>query len=135
MLQVEERADCFTRVVGVYQDRAPLQEVPITFQDKIDSCAEEWLARADEGGQRLAGNRAEGLLECDPFILAQDGLASADETVPLADQRRHVGDFEAAWFPFLDGTAQNPEGLQEKRLDEVRLQATRFGALHVLPDP
>ena len=105
VLQIEERADCFARVVGVHQDRAALQEVPIALQDEIDGCGEEWLARTDERGQRLAGNGAEGLLEGDPLILAQDGLADADQTVPLADQGGHVGDFEAAWLAFLDGAA------------------------------
>ena len=99
VLQVEERADCFTRVVGVYQDRAALQEVPIPFQDEIDGRAEEWLARTDESRQRLAGNCAERLLEGDPLILAEDWLAGADQTVPLTDQGGHMGDFVSVSVP------------------------------------
>ena len=45
-----------------------------------------------------------------------------------------MSDLEAARLAFLDGAAQNPERLQEKRFDEVRLEAPGFGALHVLPD-
>src|SRR5205823_210914 len=122
-------------VVGIYQDRAPLQEIPITFQNEIDSCAEKWLTGTDESGQRLPRHRTERLLEGDPFVLAQDRLARADETVPLADQGGYVRDFKTSRFTLLDRTAQNPEGLQEERFDEVRLEAPCFEALHVLPDP
>ena len=85
VLQVEERADCVTRIVGVHQHRAALQEVSIALQDEIDRSAEEWLAGTDECGQRLAGTRAQGLLESDPFIFTQHWLTGPDQAVPLAD--------------------------------------------------
>src|ERR1700722_19717575 len=43
-----------------------------------------------------------------------------------------MGDLETAWLALLDGTAQHPECLQEKRFDKVRLKTPRFRALHVL---
>src|ERR1035437_6101881 len=54
--------------------------------------------------------------------------------VPLADQRRHVGDLEAAWLAFPNRAAENAESFQEKRLNEVRLKTAGVGALHVFTD-
>ena len=97
--------DCFARVVGVYEDCTALQEVPVALKDEIDGRREERLTWTDEGGQRLARNGAERLFEGDPLILALYWLTDTDQTVPLADQGRHVGDLEAAWLAFPDGAA------------------------------
>lgn len=43
-------------------------------------------------------------------------------------------DFVAPGFALADATAEPLKSLQKERLDVVRLQAARFGALHVLPD-
>ena len=50
MLQIEERADFLTRIVGIDQDCASLQQIAIPFQNQIDGRTEQGLARTDESG-------------------------------------------------------------------------------------
>jgi len=45
-----------------------------------------------------------------------------------------MGDLMAAWFPLSGRATKAAERFEEKGLDVMRLQAARFGALHVLPN-
>ena len=73
-------------------------------------------------------------LKGDPLVARQHRLADADQAVAVADGRGHVGDLVAARLALLDGAAQALEGLEEERLDVVRLEAAGLGPLHVLAD-
>lgn len=46
-----------------------------------------------------------------------------------------MGDFVAARLALADRSAEAPEGFQKEGLDVVRLQAARFGALHLFAHP
>ena len=92
------------------------------------------MARADEGGQRLALRRHQRLLEGDALVARQHRLADADQAVAVAHRRRNVGDLVAARLPLLGRSAQALEGFEKERLDVVRLQAAGVGAFHVLAD-
>ena len=92
------------------------------------------MAGADEGRQRLALRRDERLLEGDALVARQDGLAEADQSVPVAHRRRNMGDLVAPGFALLDRAAEAFEGLEEEGLDIMGLKPARLGPLHLLAD-
>ena len=106
----------------------------MALEGEVDDRVEQRMAGADEGGQRLAVRRDQRLLEGDALVARQHRLADADQAVAVAHRRRDVGDLVAARLALLGRAAQPLEGLEEERLDVVRLQAAGLGALHVLAD-
>src|SRR5690606_1694477 len=114
--------------------RAAAQEVAVALEGQVEHRVEERMPGADEGRERLAGRRDQRLLEGDALVAREDRLADADQAVALADGRRHVGDLVAARLALASGAAETLERLQEERLDVVRLEAPRLGALHLLAD-
>src|SRR6516164_4587369 len=65
----------------------------------------------------------------------QDGFACPDHTVAVAYRRRDMGDFVTARLALASCASKVFECFDEERLDVVRLQASRFCAFHVLPNP
>ena len=114
--------------------RFSAQQVAVALQREINDGVEQWVAGTDKGRQRLAGWGDEVLLEGDPFVAVEHGLAGADQPVALAYDRRDVGHLVTARLPLPHGTPKPTEALEEKGLDVVGLEAAGLGALHVLPD-
>ena len=106
----------------------------MALQGEVDGGGQQWVAGRDEGRQRLARWRDQRLFEGDPFVARQHRLTEPDEAVAVAKRGRDVGQLVAPRLTLLEGAAQAGEGLEEERLDVVRLEASRLGALHVLPD-
>ena len=106
----------------------------IALKRQIEHGVEQRMARTHECRQRLSLRRHQRLLERDAFVARKHRLADADQTVAVAHRRRNVRHLVAARFPLLGRAAQALEGLEKERLDVVRLQATRVGALHVFAD-
>ena len=106
----------------------------MALEGQVDDRVEQRMARADEGGQRLARRRDQRLLEGDALVARQHRLADADQAVAVAHRRRDVGDLVAARLALLGRAAQALEGLEEEGLDVVRLQAAGLGPLHLLAD-
>ncbi len=134
MLQIEQHARRGAGVALVDQHGAALQQVAVALQGEIDDSVEQRVARADEGGQRLALRRNQGLLEGDAFVARQHGFADTDEAVAVADRGRHMGDFVPPRFPLLGAAAEKLEGFVKERFDVVGLQTARVGAFHVRAD-
>ena len=134
VLDVEQHARLGPRVALVHQHRAALEQVAVAFEREVDDRVEQRMARADEGGQRLAVRRHQGLLEGDALVAGQHRLADADQAVAVAHRGRDVGDLVAARLALLGRAAQKPERLVEEGLDVVRLQAAGLGPLHVFAD-
>ena len=86
-------------------------------------------------GGRLALRRHERFLECDALVSLKHGLSDADEPISIAYRGRDAGDLVATWLALPDGPGKTLEGLQEERLDIVRLQSPSFSSLHVLTNP
>ena len=106
----------------------------MALEGEVDDRVEQRMARADEGGQRLALRRDQRLLEGDALVAGQHRLADADQAVAVADRGRDVGDLVAARLALLGRAAEAPERLEEERLDVVRLEPAGLGPLHVLAD-
>ena len=68
----------------------------MALEREVDRRVEQRMARADEGGQRLALRRDQRLLEGDALVARQHRLADADQAVAVAHRRRDVGDLVAA---------------------------------------
>ena len=68
-----------------------LQQVAVALEREVDGGVEQRMARADEGGQRLALRRDQRLLEGDALVARQHRLADADQAVAVADRRRARG--------------------------------------------
>jgi hypothetical protein len=134
VLEVEEEARLVAIVLFVNQHGAATEEVAVTLQREVDHSIEERMARADESRQGLPRWGDEVLLEGDPLVAMQHGLAGADQPVALAYDRRDVGDLVAAGLPLAHGATKPTERLQEERLDVVGLEPPRLGPLHVLAD-
>ena len=84
MLQVEEHARLRARVALVHQHGAALEQVAVALEREVDDRVEQRMARADEGGQRLALRRDQRLLEGDALVARQHRLADADQAVAVA---------------------------------------------------
>ena len=132
VLQIEEQPGVLAGVVVVHQDRAALQQVAVALENEVDGGVEERVARADQLGARLLVHPV--LLEADALVAREDRAPDADQAVALADGRRDVGDLVAARLAPVDRAAETREGLEEERLDVVRLEPAGVGALHVLAD-
>src|SRR5688500_4956206 len=106
----------------------------MTLKAEPDARAEQRMARADNGGQRLTRRRNQRLLESDAFVAWQHRFADADQAISIAYRGWDVGDLVAARFALLGRSTQALEGFVKERLDVVRLQAAGIGALHVFAD-
>ena len=85
VLDVEQHARLGPGVALVDQHRAALEQVAVAFEGEVDDVAvEQRMARADEGGQRLAVRRDQRLLEGDALVARQHRLADADQAVAVA---------------------------------------------------
>ena len=109
-------------------------EDPAALADAVARFFEERMAGADEGGDGLPGLADQLFLEGDALIAREDRRPGADLTVTIPEQARTARDLEPALLPLADLAAQPTEGLHEESLDVVRLEAARFGPLHVLAD-
>lgn len=121
MFEEEDHARIHARVALVHQHRAAPQQIAVALEREVEGGVEQRVARADEGGERLARRRDQLLFEGDALVLREYGIARADLTVAVAHRRGHVGDLVAARLALADGAAETPEGLEEERFDVVRL--------------
>src|SRR5713101_5139810 len=92
------------------------------------------MAGTYERGQRLASDTGQVFLKGDPLVARQHGLARANDAVTITNDRGDVGNLVTVRFALAQGAAKQRKRFTEERGDEVRLQATGFGALHVLTD-
>ena len=138
VLQIEQHSWCGAWVALVDQHGAAFEQVAIALQGEVDDGIKQRMAGADEGGERLALGRDQGLLEGDTLVARQYRFADADEAVAVAHRGGDMADLIAAGLTLFGGAAEPLECLMEEGLDVVRLQAAGVGALHVFadaPDP
>jgi hypothetical protein len=101
--------------------------------DSIDGwpgCMEHGAAEA-----RLVELLDRGALETDALVSLQHGflfppITARDAAVALSYGGRNMGNLEAPDFAGMRRATKRIEGFQEKRPDEIRLQAAGFGLLH-----
>src|SRR2546421_12426806 len=98
VLQIHQRPRLFARIVGIYQHRPSLEEIPVALQHEINSGVEEGMAGAEEDSKRLAGHRDQRFLEGDTLIAWQHRLTRADLAVTGANDSGYVGDLIPSSF-------------------------------------
>src|SRR5437899_2645052 len=84
--------------------------------------------------KRLSRWRDQILFESDPLISREHRVADANDTVAIAHWRRHMTYFIPSRFPLSRRSAEVAKRFEKERLDIVRLQTSRFRALHFLPN-
>ena len=134
MLHVEQHAGFGAHIAFIHQHGAAFQQVPIAFQGEVNDGIEQGMARTDKGSQRLALWSHQGFFKGNPLVTRQDGLANADEAVPVPYRGGDMSDFVAAGFTLLDGAAKALEGFVKEGFDVMGLQAAGVGTFHVLSD-
>ena len=135
VFEVEQHSGALAGIALVDQHGTAAQEVAVALQRHVERRIQQRMAGADVGRERAAGWGDQHLVERDPLVSRQDGLADANDAVAVSDRRRNVGDLEAVRFALLHRATEALERLEEERLDVERLQLARLGALHVLADP
>src|SRR5690606_2998799 len=135
VLEVEDEPWLFAGVALVDEDGSAPQEVAVALEGEVERRVEEGVAGADEGREGLARRRDQLLLEGEPFVALGDRLADPDLPVAVPDQGGDVPDLVAPRLALAHGPVEPLKGLEEERLDVMRLQPPRLGALHLLPDP
>src|SRR5690349_7258505 len=94
----------------------------------------------NRAGKTSLVERLDGLtLEANPLVALQDRLmiapiASGDAAIALADRSRNMGDFKAAGFARVRGTAERIKRLQEKRTHEIRLKPPSLSFFYLFFD-
>jgi hypothetical protein len=134
MLKVEEDTRRRARISVVDQYRAPTEEVAVAFERDVERGAEQRMPRMDKRGKRLTRRVDKRLLEGDPLVPRQNWFAESDRSIAIPDRRRNMGDFVASALALLHRSAKPLERLEEEGLYVMRLEASCFGALHLLAD-
>lgn len=132
VLEIDQQMRCRARVGLVDQDRTLAQQGLEALEHEVDHGAEQGMAGRRQLGLGLAGDQ--GLLEGDPGVAVEHGVAAADQPVAPLERPGHAQDLEPAALALGDAAAEQGEGLAEEGADEVRLQAAGGGALHLLAD-
>src|SRR4029078_7441756 len=93
--ECEWHARVVSLVTISYERSAPLQEIAMPLKREVEGSVQEWVARADEGGQRLTLGRDELFLEGDPLVSRKDGIARPNLAITVPHRGRHMRDFVA----------------------------------------
>ena len=107
----------------------------MAFKRQIKRRIEQRMAGADKRGRRLALWCDQRLLKSDALVAREHRLTRSDHAVPIAYRCGDVRHFIAAGLALASCASKVFECFDEERLDVVRLQASRFCAFHVLPNP
>src|SRR5690606_22809586 len=86
----------------------------------------------NELSHRLASDADQILFKRYTLVFREDGVAHANQSVPIPYHCRDVGNLKSFWLPFASCAAQSLESFKEERSNEMRLKATRLGSFHVL---
>src|SRR5690606_8808620 len=135
VLEVEDEPGLLAGVALVDEDGTTAQEVAVALEGEVERRVEEGVTGADEGREGLARRRDQILLVGDPLVALEDRLADPDHPVAVPDQGGDVPDLVAPRLALAHRPPEPLKGLEEERLDVMRLQPPRLGALHLLPDP
>ena len=106
VFEIEKHAGLRPRIALVDQHRAALEQITLPFEGEIEHRVQQRMARADEGGRRLAGRRHQLLFKGDALVARQHRLADPDQTIAVANQGRHVGHLETAGLAPFGRAAQ-----------------------------
>jgi len=92
------------------------------------------MARTNELCQGLAWDADQFFLERQAFVSREDGIAHADDPVPVANDGRNVGRLVTLRLPFPQGSAEPLEGFIEEGGNEMGLKTASLGPFHVFPN-
>jgi len=87
----------------------------MAFERQVERGIEQRMARAEEGGQRLAVRRDQRFLKDDALVTWQHRFAQSDQAVAVAHRRGDVGNFIAARLALAYGAAELGEGFEEEK--------------------
>src|SRR5262249_5750702 len=121
VFEVEQGTDVSLGSVGSHEDCPAFEQLAMAFKYQVSDRIQERMARAHERRQGLAQPADQVLLEGDPLVGGQHGLAPADEPVTAPYRRRHMGDLVSARLALAARASQLAEGFEEKTGNEVRL--------------
>src|SRR5713101_3382596 len=84
------------------------------------------MAGTYERGQRLASDTGQVFLKGDPLVARQHGLARANDTVTITNDRGDVGNFVAVRLALAQGAAKQRKRFTEERGDESLMRQGAF---------
>jgi len=113
MLEEDEEARLVATVLLVDQHAAATKKVAVALQRQVDHRVEQRVARTDERRQGLAERGDEVLLEGDPLVAAEHGLASADQSVAAPHAPRYVSDLVPTGLALAHGATEPTERLRK----------------------
>src|SRR5437867_13255155 len=90
------------------------------------------MTRADKLRSGFPQDLDEVLLECDSLVLRLQAQPPSDENVTVSDGGGNVRDLESTRLAFVNRAPRLAERLKEESLDEMRLEFSSFGTLHLL---
>lgn len=132
VLQIDEEARLQAIIRFVHQHAALLEQRLEALQRHVHHGAEQRVAGRQKLHLRLAGDQR--LLERDPRIAVEHGIAAPDQAVALLQHAGHAGDLVAALLAPGDAAAKRREGFAEEGADEVGLEPAHLRPLHLLAD-
>ena len=134
-LDVEQKSCIFAKVAFVNENRAALQNVRISFQNNVDCGLKKRMPRSEQSGLNVGALQSRiWLVKADPLIALQHRVCESRFLAPVSDYIRHKSNLVPACFSGARFAAKPCERLNEKSLNEVRLEFLRLHTLHFFTD-
>src|SRR5262245_38765457 len=92
------------------------------------------MSRTYKRSHRFARDVYLILLKGNPLIPLEHRITRANDAISIANPSRDMRDLVSVRLSFSDRASEASERLSEKRGNEMRLQATRLCAVHLLLD-
>ena len=132
VLQQREDARLCARIGLVHQRRPPGEVLAAALEDALHGGVHDRVSGVEERSRGLPLNAPKRLLECYALVRVRNASATGEAPRPLEDHIGHLPKPEASLLGFGRLAPEQPDGFEEERRNEVRLQATCVGSFHLL---
>ena len=119
MFEIEKHAWTRAAVALVHQHGAALEQIAVALKREVDNRVEEWMARADKGGQGLTLRCHQRLFKGNACVAREYRFADTDQAVAVAHRDRNMGDLVAPQLALLDSPTDTLESLVKKGLSRI----------------
>src|SRR5690348_14479371 len=100
-------------------------------KQQVNRCIQEWMAGTDQCGLGFARNENTLFLKDDAFVALQNRRSAGAEHGAIANSDGDLCDFIAVCFALIAFATEPFERFKKERGDEMWLQATGNGTLHL----
>src|SRR5690242_14818298 len=102
-------------------------------KQQFNRCIQQRMAGTDQRGLGFTGDKDTLFLKDDAFVALQNRRSAAAEDAAVANRDGHMGNLVTVRFALVASAAEPFERLKKERGDEMWLQATSNGTLHLFP--